>query len=299
MLTRELMSRLRRIEIKTSRLANREMAGAYRSVFKGHGMSFEEVRPYQQGDDVRVIDWNVSARTGDLFVKVFVEERELTVFLLLDMSPSSEFGTRLRTRRDLIAEVAAVHAFSAIRNNDRVGLIIFTDRVEHFVPPKKGKTHVLRVIRDILEFQPGKASSGGSGIAPALGLLSKVTKKTSVAFLVSDFFVAPGEQDDLRKALSIASRRHDLVAYVTRDPADDELPDVGLVTLKDAETGRLRLVDTSSASVRCRFARQAVADRARVETLLKRLSVDYELLATQRDYIPAVNRLFLKRARRH
>ncbi len=299
MLTRELMSRLRRIEIKTSRLANREMAGAYRSVFKGHGMSFEEVRPYQQGDDVRVIDWNVSARTGDLFVKVFVEERELTVFLLLDMSASSDFGTRVRTRRDLIAEVAAVHAFSAIRNNDRVGLIIFTDQVEHFVPPKKGKTHVLRVIRDILEFRPGRKPSGASGITPALGLLSKVTKKTSVAFLISDFFVAPNEQDDLRKALSIASSRHDLVAYVTRDPADEQLPDVGLATLRDAETGKLRLVDTHSASVRARYARQSVADRARVETLLKRLSIDYELLSTHQDYIPAVNRLFTKRARRH
>jgi len=299
MLTRELMSRLRRIEIKTSRLANREMAGAYHSVFKGHGMSFDEVRPYQQGDDVRVIDWNVSARTGDLFIKVFVEERELTVFLLLDMSLSADFGTRGRTRRDLIAEVAAVHAFSAIRNNDRVGLIIFTDKVEHFVPPKKGKTHVLRVIRDILEFKPGRTPCGTSGIAPALGLLSKVTKKTSVAFLMSDFFVAQSEQDELRKALSVAVRRHDLVAYITRDPADEQLPDVGLVTLRDAETGQFRLLDTHSAAVRGRFERQAVADRARVETLLKRLSVDYEMLSTSRDYIPAVNRLFTKRARRH
>ncbi|MBM4353273.1 MAG: DUF58 domain-containing protein [Deltaproteobacteria bacterium] len=299
MLTRELMSRLRRIEIKTSRLANREMAGAYRSVFKGHGMSFEEVRPYQQGDDVRVIDWNVSARTGDLFVKVFVEERELTVFLLLDMSLSADFGTRGRTRRDLVAEVAAVHAFSAIRNNDRVGLIIFTDRVEHFVPPKKGKTHVLRVIRDILEFKPGRTPTGASGIPAALGLLSKVTKKTSVAFLVSDFFVSQAEQEELRKTLSIASRRHDLVAFVTRDPADEVLPDTGLTTFRDLETGRYRLVDTHSAVVRSRFSRQAVADRARVESLLKRLSIDYAVLWTHKDYIPECNRLYLKRARRH
>jgi uncharacterized protein (DUF58 family) len=297
MLTRELLSRLRRIEIKTSRLASQEMAGQYRSVFKGHGMSFDEVRPYQQGDDIRVIDWNVSARTGDLFVKRFVEERELTVFLLLDMSASARFGTRGSWRRDLIAEVAAVHAFSAIRNNDRVGLIIFTDRVEHFVSPKKGKTHVLRVIRDILEFAPRRKGSA-TGISEALKYLMKITKKTSVAFLLSDFFVAEEEMPELKKALSIAGRRHDLVAYFTRDEADEALPRAGLVAFEDPESGAIRVVDSSSRRVRSAFERQAFADKARTETLLKRLSIDYELLWTHRDYIPVISRLFEKRARR-
>jgi len=299
MLTKELLSKLRRIEIKTSRLASQEMAGQYRSVFKGHGMSFDEVRPYQHGDDIRVIDWNVSARTGELFVKVFVEERELTVFLLLDMSRSSEFGTRERTRKELIAEMAAVHAFSAIKNSDRVGLIIFTDRVEHFVPPKKGKTHVLRVIRDILEFTPGRRDVAGSGIPEAVKYLMKITKKTSVAFLISDFFVGEKELPDVKKALSVASQRHDIVVYMTRDAADESLPVAGLVTLEDLETGEERLLDSGSGMVRSSFERRAFSDRAHVETLLKRLSIDYEMLWTDKDYIPVVNRLFEKRARRY
>ena len=299
MLTRELLQRLRHIEIRTSRLASQEMAGQYRSVFKGHGMSFDEVRPYQQGDDIRVIDWNVSARTGELFVKVFVEERELTVFLLLDMSRSADFGTLSRSRKELIAEVAAVHAFSAIKNNDRIGLIIFTDQVEHFVPPKKGKTHVLRVIRDILEFSSMRPSTPrGTGIPEAVKYLMKITKKTSVAFLLSDFFVSGDELPDLKKALSVASQRHDIVAYMTRDQCDERLPGAGLLTLEDLETGGHLLFDTASKRVRAAFERRAFADRAQVETLLKRLSIDYELLWTDKDYIPTVNRLFAKRARR-
>ncbi len=298
MIDRELLSRLRRIEIKTSRLANQEMAGQYRSVFKGRGMSFEEVRPYQAGDDVRVIDWNVSARTGDLFVKVFVEERELTVFLLLDMSASANFGTRGSLRRELIAEVAAVHAFSAIKNNDRVGLFIFTDDVAHFVPPKKGRTHVLRVIRDILEFNAPPSGSVATGIPEAVKYLMNITKKRSVAILLSDFFVAPEEMPAVKRALSVAAQRHDFVAYVTRDEADETLPSGGLITLEDVEGGGLHVVDSSSRRIRHRFRRAALSDRAIVETLLKRLSIDYEVLWTQQDYIPAVNRLFSRRARR-
>ena len=294
---RDLLARLRRIEIKTSRLANREMAGQYRSVFKGRGMSFDEVRPYQEGDDIRVIDWNVSARTGDLYIKVFVEERELTVFLLLDMSASSDFGTRGSTRRELIAEVAAVHSFSAIKNNDRVGLIIFTDHVAHVVPPKKGRTHVLRVIRDILDFTPARKGSG-TGIPDALRYLMNVTKKTSVAIMMSDFFLTRPEHEQVRKALSVAAQRHDFIAYITRDQADEELPAAGLITLEDLETGENHLVDSASSGIRGRFHRNALADRAQVETLLKRLSVDYEVLWTGKDYIPVVNHLFQRRAKR-
>jgi uncharacterized protein (DUF58 family) len=298
MIDRELLSRLRRIEIKTSRLANQEMAGQYRSVFKGRGMSFDEVRPYQAGDDVRVIDWNVSARTGELFIKVFVEERELTVFLLLDMSSSANFGTRGSQRRELIAEVAAVHAFSAIKNNDRVGLFIFTDEVAHFVPPKKGRTHVLRVIRDILEFNAPASSNTVTGIPEAVRYLMNITKKRSVAILLSDFFISPEEMPGVKRALSVAAQRHDFVAYVTRDQADETLPSGGLVTLEDLEGGGLYLVDSSSRFVQRKFRRAALEDRANVETLLKRLSIDYEVLWTEQDYIPAVNRLFSRRARR-
>ncbi len=298
MIDRELLARLRRIEIKTSRLANQEMAGQYRSVFKGSGMSFDEVRPYQAGDDVRVIDWNVSARTGDLFIKVFVEERELTVFLLLDMSSSANFGTRGSQRRELIAEVAAVHAFSAIKNNDRVGLFIFTDEVAHFVPPKKGRTHVLRVIRDILEFNAPASPNTATGIPEAVKYLMNITKKRSVAILLSDFFISPPEMPGVQRALSVAAQRHDFVAYVTRDQADETLPTGGLVTLEDLEGGGLYLVDSSSRSVQRKFRRAALEDRANVETLLKRLSIDYEVIWTEQDYIPAVNRLFSRRARR-
>lgn len=298
MIDRDLIARLRRIEIKTSRLANQEMAGQYRSVFKGRGMSFEEVRPYQAGDDVRVIDWNVSARTGDLFIKVFVEERELTVFLLLDMSASANFGTRGSLRRELIAEVAAVHAFSAIKNNDRVGLLIFTEEVAHFVPPKKGRTHVLRVIRDILEFEAPQSGTSATGIPEAVKYLMNITKKRSVAVLLSDFFISPEEIPGVKRALSVAAQRHDFVAYVARDEADEELPAGGLLTLEGLEGGALHVVDSSSRKVRQRFRRTALEDRAHVESLLKRLSIDYEVLWTQQDYIPAVNRLFSRRARR-
>jgi uncharacterized protein (DUF58 family) len=301
----ELHSLLQDIGVNASRLANREMAGQHKSVFKGRGMSFEEVRPYQQGDDVRVIDWNVSARTGDLYVKVFVEERELTFFLLLDMSPTSQFGTLSRTRRRLVAEVAAIHAFSAIKNSDRVGLIIFTDRVEHFVPPKKGKTHVMRVIRDILSFDAaGVAASHRDykphcGIGEAVKYMMKVTKKTSVAFLFSDFIVSDAEMEEMKRPLSVAQRRHDIVAYVARDPVDEELPAAGLVTVKDLESSNHRLLDSGNPSVRTEFHRLAVAQRARVETLLKKLSIDSELLWTNEDYVPKLIRLMKKRARRY
>lgn len=299
MLTRELLSRLRRIEIKTTRLANEQMAGQYRSVFKGHGINFDEVRPYQEGDDIRVIDWNVSARTGDLFVKVFAEERELTCFLLLDMSASSLFGSKSRSRQELIAEIAAVLAFSAIRNNDRVGLIIFTDRVEHFVPPKKGKVHVMRVIRDILTFQPKGRGEASVGITEGLKYLTKITKKTSVSFLLSDFFVDEAGAAAVKKALSIARQRHDVIPIVTLDPLDERLPSVGHVPVEDPETGEVIWLDTSSSRVRKRFEQEAFAQRARMESLFKTLSLDYLKVWTDKDdYIPQFNLLFQRRAKR-
>ncbi len=298
MIARELIKKIRKIEIYTTRLVNDQLAGSYQSVFKGRGMAFDEVRQYQPGDDIRLIDWNVSARMNDVYVKRFVEEREMTVMLLVDMSASSLFGTSQQIKREMAAEMAAVVAFSAIKNNDRVGLFIFTDEVAHFVPPKKGRTHVLRVIRDILEFNAPASPNTATGIPEAVKYLMNITKKRSVAILLSDFFISPPEMPGVQRALSVAAQRHDFVAYVTRDQADETLPTGGLVTLEDLEGGGLYLVDSSSRSVQRKFRRAALEDRANVETLLKRLSIDYEVIWTEQDYIPAVNRLFSRRARR-
>lgn len=296
---RELRKKLRHIEIATSRLATAQMAGQYRSVFKGRGMSFEEVRPYQPGDDVRQIDWNVSARTGGLHVKLFVEERELTVFLLVDASRSAAFGTRGRTRRDLQAEVAALLAFSAIKNNDRVGLIIFTDRVEHMVPPRKGRQHVMRVIMDILRFRPARPGAEPGGLSEALRALVGVTKKTSVAFVLSDFFLrSPAEREGFRTSLAIAKQRHDVVPLVARDPADLELPRAGLVALEDPETASARLVDLSSRRGRAAFAAAAARADEGLKDLFRAQGLDFETLFTDRDPMGPLLRLFRRRARR-
>lgn len=303
--TSELLLRLRPIKVKANRLANEYMAGAYRSVFKGRGMSFEEVRSYQDGDDIRIIDWNVSARTGDLFVKVYVEERELTFFLVLDMSRSAGSGSHGMARKDLIAQVAAAHAFAAIKNNDRVGLIIYAGDVAHYVPPKKGVTHVLRLVRDILEFQPETgAGDAGAGLVAAVRFLMNVTKKRANAVLISDFFVPRERLGEVEKTLSLARPRHDLTAFFALDLLDDplarqtDLPSAGLVELEDPETGRTRLVDTGSRSVRGLFGREASAQRARVETLFKKLTIHYEHLWTDQDWVPPVNRLYLRKAGR-
>jgi len=310
--TQDLLRRLRPIKVKANRLANEHMAGAYRSVFKGRGMSFEEVRPYQDGDDIRVIDWNVSARSRELFVKLYVEERELTFFLILDMSGSADFGSRGMPRRELIAQVAAAHAFAAIKNNDRVGLIIHTGEVAHFVPPKKGVTHVLRVIRDILEFTPAsRGGDAGAGISAALRFLMGVTKKRANAVLISDFFVPRERMAEVERALSLARPRHDLTAFFAFDPLDDPLlqedpkrtrweplAGAGLVELEDLETGETRLADLSSRSVRTRYGKEAAAQRGRMESLFKKLSIQYEHVWTDRDWVPPVNRLYLRKARR-
>ena len=302
---RELLGRIRVIKTKANRLANEYMAGAYLSVFKGRGMSFEEVRPYQPGDDIRTIDWNVSARTGDVYSKVFVEERELTFYLIVALPKAAEFGTSGMTRRELAAEVAASHAFAAIKNNDRVGLIIYTDRVAHFVPPKKGVTHVLRVVSDILRFKPGKsAQAKGHGLVEALKYARNITKKRVNAVLCGDHQLAPELLDEVDTALSIATRRHELVAFSTLDPLDDPLrrgvrmPACGLMRFEDMDSGSVTLLDTSSRRVRERYEVDASAVHSRVETLFKRHSVEHEFLFTDRDWVPAVNRLYLRKAKR-
>ena len=290
MLTSDLIKKIRKIEITTSRAVNDVMAGQYHSVFKGRGMAFDEVRPYQPGDDIRVIDWNVTARMNDLYVKQFIEERELTVMLLVDASASLAFGTRGRFKSELAAEITGLLAFSAIKNNDRVGLIMFTDRIERFVPPKKGTKHVLRVISEVLSFVP---EGRGTDIALALEFLSRVTKRKSVAFLVSDFLASGYES-----ALKVAHRRHDLVSIVLRDPMERRLPPVGIAAFEDAETGEMILFDTTS-----RRAREKVADR--VEALwqeqrkqFKQNRIDFVELATDRDYVRPLVMFFKRRAAR-
>lgn len=290
MLTSDLIKKIRKIEITTSRAVNDVMAGQYHSVFKGRGMAFDEVRPYQPGDDIRVIDWNVTARMNDLYVKQFIEERELTVMLLVDASASLAFGTRERFKSELAAEITGLLAFSAIKNNDRVGLIMFTDRIERFVPPKKGTKHVLRVISEVLSFVP---EGSGTDIAGALEFLSRVTKRKSVAFLISDF-LAFGYQS----ALKVAHRRHDLVSIVLRDPMERRLPDVGIAAFEDAESGEVILFDTTS-----RRAREKVTDA--METLwqeqrkqFKQHRIDFVELSTDQDYVRPLVMFFKHRAAR-
>jgi uncharacterized protein (DUF58 family) len=290
MIPTELLRRIRRIEITTSRVVDEFLAGQYHSAFKGLGMEFEEVREYQIGDDVRRIDWNVSARAGRPHVKTFREERELTVMLLVDMSASQQFGSGEQMKRDLIAEVCATLAFSAIKNNDNVGLICFTDRVEKFVPPRKGPRHVLRVIRELLAFEP---EGTGTDIETALEYLTRIQKRKCVAFLVSDF-----ECEGWQRAAQVARRRHDLIAVDVHDPRERDLPNVGLVDLRDNETGELVLVDTSSRRVReaiSREARQRAQDRKQwmLSNRIDQLSLD-----TDRPFVETLSQFFQTREAR-
>jgi uncharacterized protein (DUF58 family) len=291
MLPREVLRRIRKIEIVTERLVRDRMAGQYHSVFKGRGIAFSEVRHYIPGDDVRLIDWNVSARMNDVFVKLFTEEREMTVLLLVDMSASGRFGSRVREKRDLAAELAAVLAFSAIRNNDRVGLIIFTDEVERFVPPKKGKRHVLRVVSEILSY---RAKSRRTSIASGLEFLSRVARRRAVAFLISDFLAPVAHYE---RALRITSRRHDLIPVRIGDPLEEALPNVGLVELEDPETGSVVVFDTGGREAAA-FARAAREVSDARNALFKRLSMDAIDLRTDRPYLPALTTFFEARARR-
>src|SRR5215207_301186 len=292
MLTSDLMHKIRRIEIYTRRLVNDIFSGEYHSVFKGRGMEFDEVRPYQPGDEIRSIDWNVTARTGELYIKRFVEERQLTVMLVVDASGSSDFGTVNRFKRDLAAELAAVLAFAATNNNDRVGLIIFTDKIELFIPPRKGRQHVLRLIRELLAFEP---TERGTSIKLALDTINRVLKRRSIVLLVSDFLI---DAETYRSALSIAGKRHDLIAIDLYDPMETQISDVGVLVLEDAETGEVAWVDTSSKAWRASFEqRRREFDAAKKHTFAG-ASVDRIVITTPDDYVRALVGFFQNRARR-
>jgi len=289
-ISRELVKKLKKIEIYTSRLANDQLAGSYHSVFKGRGMAFSEVRQYQPGDDVRFIDWNVSARMNDTYVKVFTEEREMTVMLLVDLSASERFGSVEKPKIETVAEVAALLAFSAIKNNDRVGLILFTDRVERFVPPKKGRSHVMRVVTEILNADP---EGEGTDLGVALDLLGGIGKRRTVAFLISDFIA-----DQYERPLKMVSAKHDLIPIQIVDPREDELPDVGLALVEDLETGEIVEVDTSDLDVRADYAREAQRQRAAREHLFRRLQLDHVTVSTDHDFVRPLTELFRLRQRR-
>ena len=291
MIPTEILKKVKRIELRTRNLVNTIFAGEYHSVFKGRGMAFAEVREYQPGDDVRTIDWNVTARMDDPFVKVFDEERELTVILMVDASASGDFGTVAQMKGEIGAEICALLAFSAIQNNDRVGLIIFTDKVELFIPPKKGKKHVLRVIRELLYFQP---SGRGTNIDAALEYLNRVTYRRSVVFLVSDFFAS-----DYEKALRVANRRHDLIAITLEDPREYDLPAIGIVELEDAETGEGILVDFGDAAVREAFQKLTRKERDDREALFRRMGLDAVNISTQGAYHEPLMQFFRMRAKKN
>jgi uncharacterized protein (DUF58 family) len=290
MIPTEILKKVKRIELRTRNLVNTIFAGEYHSVFKGRGMAFAEVREYQPGDDVRTIDWNVTARMDDPFVKVFDEERELTVILMVDASASGDFGTVSQMKGEIGAEICALLAFSAIQNNDRVGLIIFTDKVELFIPPKKGKKHVLRVIRELLYFQP---SGRGTNIDAALEYLNRVTYRRSVVFLVSDFFAS-----DYEKALRVANRRHDLIAIALEDPREYDLPAIGIVELEDAETGEGIMVDFGDAAVRDAFQKLMQKERDDREVLFRRMGLDAVNISTQGAYHEPLMQFFRMRAKK-
>ncbi|MFZ5892236.1 MAG: DUF58 domain-containing protein [Myxococcota bacterium] len=290
MIPKELIKALRKIEITTNRLATEQLSGNYTSVFRGQGLAFREVREYQPGDDVRTIDWNVSARMNNAYVKVFVEEREMTVMLVVDLSQSQQFGTQGGSKAKLAAEVSALCAFSAIKHNDRVGLILSTDQVEKIVPPLKGQKHVMRVVREILGAQPERP---GTDLKVALETLYRVARRRSVAFVLSDFFA-----NNYERALSLAAARHDVIPVMLVDPRDDELPDVGLAAFEDLESGESVLVDTSSKRVRAHYAKRMREQRETQIRMFRKLGLDHVVVRTDRPYIGPLRDLFARRARR-
>lgn len=285
--TKELLKKVRKIEIKTRGLSKHLFSGEYHSAFKGRGMSFSEVRSYQYGDDVRNIDWNVTARTGDPFVKIFEEERELTVMLLVDVSASGFFGTVNQFKKDTATEMAAVLSFSAIQNNDKVGVIFFSDKVEKFIPPKKGKSHILRIIRDLIEIKP---TSKGTDIGVALKYFNNVIKKRSTSFILSDF-MTQGYEDALR----IAARRHDLTGIQIYDPTEKQLPNVGLIRAADAETGEEGWIDTSFAQVRERYANWFTENERYFKHNFNRSGADTISISNNESYVNALLRFFKQR----
>jgi uncharacterized protein (DUF58 family) len=292
MLTTELMNKIRHIEIRTRRLVNDSFAGEYHSVFKGRGMEFDEVRPYTPGDEVRTIDWNVTARTGQPYVKRFVEERELTVMLLVDASGSGDFGSEGKFKRELAAELASVLSFSATTNKDKVGLMIFTDKIELYIPPRKGRRHVLRLIRELLAFEP---ENDGTDIKFALDTINQILKRRSIVFLVSDFLDEP---ESYRKALYMANRKHDVIAVDLNDPLETGIANVGLLALEDAESGELVWVDTSNPTWQQTFAEQTSQFNEAKNKVLANAGVDQVYINTDEDYVKALTLFFQKRAQR-
>ena len=286
----EILKKIRALEIKTRGLVETAFAGDYHSVFKGRGMNFEDVREYQPGDEIRAIDWNVTARMGSAFVKKFTEERELTVMLIVDVSASGNFGSTTQSKRELAAEVACLLAFSAIRNHDKVGLLLFTDRVELFIPPKKGRSHTLRLIREILFFEPA-----GRGTEPALALdyLNNIVTRRAVVFFISDF-----QAPDFSRALAVTARRHDFIAVHINDERETDFPNVGIITLEDAETGEQIEINTADRTTRARFADSVDREQTELSRTLRRNRIDTIALRTGDNYLPALRSFFKQRERR-
>jgi uncharacterized protein (DUF58 family) len=292
MLTSDLMKKIRRIEIRTRKLVNDSFAGDYHSIFKGRGMEFDEVRPYQIGDEIRNIDWNVTARTGEPYIKRYVEERELTVMLVVDASASENFGSVERFKREIAAELTAVLSFAATTNNDKVGLLIFTDKVELFIPPRKGRKHVLRLIRELLAFEP---QSEGTDIKMALDKVNQILKRRSIIFLVSDFMADP---ESYRRQLSVTNRRHDLIAVDLNDPLDSEIADVGLLAVEDPESGVIEWIDTGNKNWQEAFQKRMKALETEKTRVFRQASVDRIDIQTDEEYTVALTRFFQDRARR-
>ena len=288
----DILKRVRKIEIKTRGLSNEIFAGKYHTAFKGRGMSFAEVREYRIGDDVRDIDWNVTARSNDPHIKVYEEERELTMMLMVDVSGSRMFGTTDLLKKNIITELAAVLAFSASQTGDKVGCIFFSDKVEKFIPPKKGRAHILMIIRELVSFVP---ESNGTAISEAVRYLSGVNKKRCTAFLLSDFLNAKRDDEALNDALKIAISRHDIIALKVSDPREKEMPDVGIVELQDAETGRKVWVDTASKAVRAHYAESWKEREAKTLDMLLRNRIDVADISTDSDYVAELIKLFKKR----
>ena len=288
----DILKRVRKIEIKTRGLSNEIFAGKYHTAFRGRGMSFSEVREYRAGDDVRDIDWNVTARSSKPHIKVYEEERELTMMLLVDVSASGEFGSTARLKRSIMTEIAAVLAFSAAQNNDKVGCIFFSDKVEKFIPPKKGKSHILMIIRELISFQP---ESQRTAISEAVRFLTAVNKKRCTTFILSDFLSPQSDQAPLEDALKIAGSKHDLVGIRVVDEREAALPDVGIVELQDAETGRKVWLDTSSRSVREHYAERWTERERSIEELLRRNRIDSATISTDGDYVAELIKLFKQR----
>jgi len=297
-ITREILKKVRQVEVRTSRLVNDTLAGSYHSVFKGRGMNFDEVREYVPGDEIRTIDWNVTARTGVPHIKKFTEERELTIMLMIDISGSGDFGSAQSSKREIMAEIGSVLAFSAVRNNDKVGLVLFSDFVELYIPPKKGRSHILRLIREILFFQP---QGRKTDLIVPLDFVNRVAKRKCVTFLISDFCF-PGDFEEglarLQPKLQVTNRRHDLISMIISDPREHELPDVGWLTIEDAESGAQVELDTSDPAVRRGYAELA-ADRTKsLHKSIRTAGVDLLDLSTGESYIPPLLNFFGNRKRR-